>query len=71
MSNTYPVHVERIRSVMASKGITQSELAAAVGLTQSGVSRRLSGAQSFRTDELLRIAEYLGCSLVIEIQDAA
>ena len=53
------------------QGITQAQLAEAVGLTQSSISRRLAGAQAFRTDELMAVAEFLGYSLVINLTESA
>ena len=56
---------------MAAKGVTQAQLAEALGLTQSSVSRRLAGSQPFRTDELADAARFLGVSLVINLEDVA
>lgn len=71
VSTSYPPHVAQVRAVMAAKGVTQAQLAEALGLTQSSVSRRLAGSQPFRTDELADAARFLGVSLVINLEDVA
>lgn len=71
MSKAYPPHVAQIRAVMAAKGVTQEQLAQALDLAQSSVSRRLAGSQPFRTDELDAVARHLGTRLVINLEDVA
>lgn len=46
-----------VRVVMARKGLTQQDLANALGVSQAAISRRLKGAVSFTADELHQIAE--------------
>lgn len=48
-----------IRAEVARRGVSQSALAAALNLTQSAVSRRLSGAVEFSASELAAIAQFL------------
>lgn len=48
-----------IRAEMARRGVAQMTLAAAVGVSQSGLSKRLRGHTPLGVDELLRIAAYL------------
>lgn len=50
---------EEVRSVVARRRIPQAELAAHLGLSQAGISRRLSGRTEFSGSELARLAEIL------------
>ena len=52
-----------IRVVMAIKGIKQADLARASGLGIQKLSDTLNGRRFIHADEILRIAEYLGCSI--------
>lgn len=45
---------------MARQGVTQREIAAAVGLPQPSISKRLAGAIPFDLAELEAVAEALG-----------
>lgn len=49
-----------VRAEMARAQITQQEMAAILGVTQSMVSKRLLGKQPFRLDEIEKIAAALG-----------
>lgn len=49
-----------VRAHMARVRINQTQLAEALGITQSSVSKRLRGVIAFDTDELQRVAELLG-----------
>jgi transcriptional regulator with XRE-family HTH domain len=51
---------EEVRALMARRRISQSRLAQQVGLTQSALSRRLTGDIAFDLDEIERIAIALG-----------
>lgn len=53
-----------IRSRMARYGVSQVQLAAAMGLSQSQVSKRLRGAIAFNTDELEQVATALGTTVL-------
>lgn len=64
-----PPHVQQIRAAMAARGVSQAQLAAALGLTQSSISRRLAGSQPFRTDELEAVAAHLGVRIAINLED--
>ena len=48
-----------LKSHMAGLGITQGELAEALGLSKSAISRRLSGEVAFSVDEIKRIKKIL------------
>lgn len=50
---------ERVRELARSRGASQQDLAAAIGLTQQAVSRRLNGQVEFRLNELQGIAALL------------
>lgn len=47
---------DRVRRAMAEAGVKQTDAAAAIGITQGQLSRRLSGRIAFRVDELATIA---------------
>lgn len=51
---------EEIRVLLARRRISGSELARRVGVTQSHMSRRLTGETAFDVDDLERIADALG-----------
>jgi transcriptional regulator with XRE-family HTH domain len=55
---------ERLRELRAAKGLTQMELAAAAGLTLSGVTQMEAGKiKNPRLDTLQALARVLGCTL--------
>jgi len=49
--------VARVRRCMDDRRMSQTKLAGLMGKTQSWLSRRLSGAQSFRLRDLDRLAD--------------
>ena len=49
-----------IRAEIARKSMTQTELAAGLGIHQSALSERLRGRVSWRLEELTTAAEILG-----------
>lgn len=49
-----------IRAEMARAGMSQTSLAAVLGISQPAVSKRLLGKQAFDVDELTRVADALG-----------
>jgi transcriptional regulator with XRE-family HTH domain len=49
-----------VRAHMARVRLNQTQLADALGLTQSSVSKRLRGVVAFNTDELAKVAGVLG-----------
>lgn len=51
-----------------ARGLSQQELAAMVGTTQSAIARLETGGRPPRIDTLLRIAEALDCDLVVELR---
>ncbi len=52
------------------KGITQTELADATGISQSQISKQMRGTRDINIDELGSIADALGIPLVTLIQQA-
>ena len=67
MSNpTYTTRVaSSVRAEMARRKITQTELAESLGMTQPAISRRMSGAVPFDTEELGQIADLLGVPMSV------
>ena len=51
-----------------ARELSQAELAALVGTTQSAIARLESGGRPPRIDTLLRIANALDCELVVELR---
>lgn len=49
-----------VRAELARAGISQSTIADSLGITKSGVSRRMQGRISFRVSELCAIADLIG-----------
>lgn len=49
-----------VRAEMARKRLTQRQLAAALGMSQPQVTKRLAGTIEFRPSELEKTAELLG-----------
>ncbi|WP_232665288.1 TetR/AcrR family transcriptional regulator [Pseudonocardia sp. TRM90224] len=60
---TVDVVPERVRDVLASRGETQRDLAAAIGMEPTKLSKSLNGLRRFRTDELAAIAEQAGVTV--------
>ena len=54
---------ERVRARLRARGLTQTDLAGALDLTQSVISDRVRGVVAFDVDELAKTAEFLGCSV--------
>ena len=51
----------------AARGLSQRDLSALVGTTQSAIARLESGGRPPRIDTLLRIADALDCDLHVEL----
>jgi DNA-binding Xre family transcriptional regulator len=51
-----------------ARRLSQAELAALVGTTQSAIARLESGGRPPRIDTLLRIADALDCELEVELR---
>ena len=51
-----------------ARGLSQRELAELTGTTQSAIARLESGGRPPRIDTLLRIADALDCTLLVELQ---
>lgn len=50
----------QVRVALAELGRSQAELVGVLGMTHASVTRRTTGQVSFRADELIAIADYLG-----------
>ncbi len=59
---------ERVVNQRRARGLSQAELAAVVGTTQSAIARLEAGGRPPRIDTLLRIADALECDLVVELK---
>jgi transcriptional regulator with XRE-family HTH domain len=59
MSTTDALIGERIHQIMWRQRMTQGQLAARLGLTQTGVSRKIRGERPWFARELLEVAKAL------------
>ncbi len=57
----------RVAERRTAMGLSQRELAALCGTTQSAIARLERGGRPPRIDTLLRIADALECELVVEL----
>ena len=55
---------------MARSQIKQSEMAAALGMSQAALSERIRGLRAFDTDQLVGIAVHLGIDLDVLLGSA-
>lgn len=55
---------------MARAGVSQHDVAAVLGLSQTGVSRRLSGRVDFSATELAKLAAHLNVPVAVFFADA-
>jgi transcriptional regulator with XRE-family HTH domain len=51
------------------RGLSQKQLAELCGTTQSAIARLEAGGRPPRIDTLLRIAQALDCTLVVELRE--
>src|SRR5579884_4262968 len=58
---------DRVAARRAAMGLSQRELAALCGTTQSAIARLERGGRPPRIDTLLRIADALECELVVDL----
>jgi ribosome-binding protein aMBF1 (putative translation factor) len=59
---------DQVVSQRRARGLSQAELAALCGTTQSAIARLENGGRPPRIDTLLRIANALDCELVVELR---
>jgi ribosome-binding protein aMBF1 (putative translation factor) len=59
---------EQVVEQRAARGLSQQELAALCGTTQSAIARFERGGRPPRIDTLLRVAEALDCELLVEFR---
>lgn len=71
MTTNPPALNRNIRAEMARSGITQAAFARDLGMSQSALSRRLTGDADWTIGELLRAAEVLGCPLSALVSEVA
>ncbi|WP_165947371.1 helix-turn-helix transcriptional regulator [Micromonospora sp. 15K316] len=55
---------EELRVLLARRRMSASHLARKLGMTQSYLARRMSGDTAFDVDDLARIAEVLGVTVL-------
>ena len=55
--------MNRIRELRKSRGISQSELAQAVGLNHSTIAKYELGNRSVNIDTIRKMCDYFGCSM--------
>jgi transcriptional regulator with XRE-family HTH domain len=60
-----------IRAEMARAGVTQTQLAVALGLPQAAISRRLCDETPWRVGEIQAVAKTLGVPLSALLTDAS
>lgn len=60
-----------VRAELARKRITQTKVAARLGVSRQNVAQRLSGRVDFRVSELVAIAELLEIPVTALLADAA
>lgn len=53
------INVRELRAEMARNAITQHELARLIGLSKSGLYKKISGENSFTLDEVRKIRDVL------------
>lgn len=61
---------ERVRREREAAGLTQAELAAAIGTSQPAIARLEAGGVNPSLDTLARVAEALNLELVVEFRPA-
>lgn len=60
---------QHLRSLRKAQGLTQAQLAARMGVTQSRISAMESDATKLTTEQLFRVLSSLGTGLVLRTQD--
>ncbi len=55
--------ISAIENALSSAGLSQRDLAARTGLSQSTVHRILKGERNVKMPELIRIADAIGCTV--------
>jgi len=64
LSSTRKTEINReIKAWLVRRDMKQVELGEGIGLTQTGISKRLSGRVPFSVEELLLVADYLEITL--------
>ena len=69
--STSALAAANIRAELARQHLSQRALAPILGVSATGVSKRLSGITPIDVDELGKIADFLGINAATLIQDAA
>jgi len=61
---------ERVRALRSAKGMTQSELAQAIGKHQSAITKIEAGTQQTTLEDIYMIAEALGVKVTVLLPDS-
>lgn len=59
---------KRIKVLLVEKEMTATQLAQAIGTTQSNLSKKMKN-ESYTIDDLIKISEALGMELIIEFKE--
>lgn len=60
----------RVRNQLTAHRMPQTELARTLGLAKSGITRRLNGEQAWDVNELVAVAQTIGCPVSELIPDS-
>lgn len=60
---------DKIKAILKMKGRKMNELADYLGIGRQSLSNKFSRG-SFSAEDLIKIADFLGCALAFEIDDA-
>ena len=55
--------MNRIRELRKCRGISQTELAEAIGMTHSAIARYELGSRRMNVDTIRKMCDYFGCSM--------
>jgi len=61
--NPRPFQAVTLRNILVEQGVFEASLAAHLGITKSGLSRKINGSRSWKLDEMTRAAKYLGMNV--------
>ena len=53
------MNINLLKAKIAEKGETQKSVAAAIGISENSLSRKINGTREFRLSEVLRLCDFL------------
>lgn len=53
------MNMNLLKAKMAEKGKTQKNVAAAIGISENSLSRKIKGIREFRLSEMIKLCDYL------------